>query len=160
MPGNLWRNTVAFAAIGSTGYNIMLLIHILSAFVAFAPAFVWPFVSMRLRQTGEPVGPTMSRLAGGNSLKIHGPAFVVMGFVGFGLAGMSEKVYSVSQTWLSIAAVLWFAGMGIFFGLLHPAEKRAAQGDEKAEKQIAMFSGILHLIVVVALYLMVWKPGV
>ena len=150
---------MAFAATTGTGYKIMLLIHILSAFVAFAPAFVWPFVSMRLRQTGEPVGPTLSRLAGGNSLKIHGPAFVVTGFVGFGLAGMSDKLYTMSQAWLSIAAVLWFVGMGIFFGILHPAEQKAAQGDAKAEKQIAMFSGILHLIVVVALYLMIWKPG-
>ena len=36
------------AAIGSTPYKIMLLLHIGSAFVAFAPAFVWPFVSVRL----------------------------------------------------------------------------------------------------------------
>ena len=155
---------MVIADIGSTPYNIMLLIHIGSAFVAFAPAFVWPFVSMRLRQAGEPIGPTIARLAGGNSVKIHGPAFVVTGFVGFGLAGMSgeingEKIYSVSQLWLSIAALLWFVGMGIFFGILGPAEKKAANGDAGAEKQIAMFSGILHLIVVVALYLMIWKPG-
>lgn len=150
---------MVIAEIGSTPYNIMLLIHIGSAFVAFAPAFVWPFVSMRLRQAGEPVGPTIARLAGGNSLKIHGPAFVVTGFVGFGLAGMSEKVFKMSQFWLSGAALLWFVGMGIFFGILHPAEKKVASGDASAEKQIAMFSGILHLIVVVALYLMIWKPG-
>ena len=54
---------MVIADIGSTPYNIMLLIHIGSAFVAFAPAFVWPFVSMRLRQAGEPIGPTIARLA-------------------------------------------------------------------------------------------------
>lgn len=150
---------MVIAEIGSTPYKIMLLIHVLSAFVAFAPAFVWPFVSVKLKQAGEPVGPTIARLAGGNSLKIHGPAFVVTGFVGFGLAGMSEKVFRMSQLWLSGAALLWFVGMGIFFGILHPAERKAAEGDPAAEKQIAMFSGILHLIVVVALYLMIWKPG-
>ena len=151
---------MVIAEIDSTPYNVMLFIHILSAIVAFAPAFVWPFVSMRLKKAGKPVGPTISELAGGNSLKIHGPSFVVTGFVGFGLAGMSEKVFKMSQLWLSGAALLWFVGMGIFFGILHPAEKRVANGDESAEKQIAMFSGILHLIVVVALYLMIWKPGV
>jgi uncharacterized membrane protein len=137
----------------------MLLIHIASAFVAFAPTFVWPFVAMRLRSAGEEAGPTIARLAGGNSVKIHGPAFVITGFVGFGLAGMSEKVFKMSQPWLSAAALLWFVGMGIFFGILGPAEKKAADGDASAEKQISMFSGILHLIVVVALYLMIWKPG-
>jgi len=154
-----------FAAIGSTPYRIMLLIHIGSAIVAFAPAFVWPFVAVRLRKAGEPVGATINRLAGGNTLKIHGPAYVVTGFVGFGLAGMSgdtadgEKFFSMSQTWLSIAALLWVAGMGIMFGLMNPAEKKAAQGDQDAEKKLSMYGGFLHLILFVALYLMIWKPG-
>lgn len=155
---------MVIAEIGSTPYRIMLLIHIASAVVAFAPAFVWPFVSVKLKKAGEPVGPTLSRLAGGNTLKIHGPAYVVTGFVGFGLAGMSgeingEKVFSMSQTWLSVAALLWFVGMGVMFGLINPAEKKAAEGDAAAEKQLSMFNGILHLILFVALYLMIWKPG-
>lgn len=155
---------MVIAEIGSTPYNIMLLLHIGSAFVAFAPAFVWPFVSVRLKKAGEPVGPTINRLAAGNTLKIHGPAYVVTGFLGFGLAGMAgeingENIFSMSQTWLSIAALLWFVGMGIMFGLMHPAEKKAADGDAAAEKQLSMYGGILHLILFVSLYLMVWKPG-
>jgi uncharacterized membrane protein len=150
---------MVIAEIGSTPYNIMLLLHIGSAFVAFAPAFVWPFVSVRLKKAGEPVGPTINRLAAGNTLKIHGPAYVITGFLGFGLAGMSDEVFRVRQTWLSIAALLWFVGMGIMFGLMHPAEKKAASGDAAAEKQLSMYGGILHLILFVSLYLMVWKPG-
>jgi uncharacterized membrane protein len=150
---------MVIAEIGSTPYKIMLLIHIASAFVAFAPAFVWPFVSVKLKKAGEPVGPTINRLAAGNTLKIHGPAYVITGFVGFGLAGMSEKVFRMSQTWLSLAALLWFVGMGIMFGLMNPAEKKAAEGDADAEKQLAMYGGILHLILFVALFLMIWKPG-
>ncbi len=150
---------MVIAEIGSTPYKIMLLIHIASAFVAFAPALVWPFVSVKLKKAGEPVGATIHRLAAGNTLKIHAPAYVITGFVGFGLAGMSEKVFRVSQTWLSIAAALWFLGMGLMFGLMHPAEKKAAAGDAAAEKQLSMYGGILHLILFVSLFLMVWKPG-
>ena len=147
------------AAIGSTPYKIMLLLHIGSAVVAFAPAFVWPVVSVRLKKAGEPVGVTINRLAGGNTLKIHGPAYFVTGFLGFGLAGMSEKVYRMSQPWLMVAAALWFGGMGIMFGLMNPAEKKAAAGDAQAEKMLSMCGGILHLILFVALFLMIWKPG-
>ena len=58
---------MVIAEIDSTPYNVMLFIHILSAIVAFAPAFVWPFVSMRLKKAGKPVGPTISELAGGST---------------------------------------------------------------------------------------------
>ena len=61
------------AAIGSTPYKIMLLLHIGSAFVAFAPAFVWPFVSVRLKKAGEPVGVTINRLAGGTRSRSTAP---------------------------------------------------------------------------------------
>lgn len=152
------------AAIGSTGYNVMLLLHIGSAFVAFGPSFVWPMVAVRLKAAGEPVGPNIARLAGGNTVKIHGPAYAVTGLLGFGLAGMAgeingENIYKMSQLWLSIAAVGWIAGLGIMFGLMGPAEKAAAAGDAAAEKKLSMFGGILHLILFVSLYAMVFKPG-
>ena len=153
------------AAIGSTGYNIMLVLHLASVIVAFAPVFVWPFVSMRLKKTGQPVGPTINKLAAGLTLKVHGPALVAVGFFGFALSGMSgdgpdgEKIYSVSSPWLSAAAVLWVLGMGIMFGFMVPAEKKTVQGDAAAEKMLSMLGGVLHLILFVSLYLMVWKPG-
>lgn len=155
---------MVLGAIGDTGYNIMLLIHVLAMFVAFAPAFVWPFVTMALRKSGDqdPVG-TVNRLAGGSSQRIYGPALAVGGLIGFGVAGMSKAgdtvVYSMSQTWLVVAALVWFIMLGIYFGLLAPAEKKLAEGDRSVEKMVGMGYGIVHLLVVIALYLMVFKPG-
>ena len=146
-------------AIGDTGYNVMLFIHLLAVIVAFAPSFVWPFVSVRLKKEGKPVGPTIAALTAGSSAKIHGPALAVAGIVGFGLAGMSEKVYRVADPWLSVAALLWFIALGVVFGLMAPAEKRIAAGDVGAEKILSMAGGILHLILAVQLYLMIFKPG-
>lgn len=146
-------------AIGDTGYNIMLLLHILAMIVAFAPSFVWPFVSVRLKKEGKPVGSTIAALTAGNSAKIYGPALAVGGFLGFGLAGMSNEVYKVSEPWLSVAALLWFIALGIVFGMMAPAEKRILQGDQGAEKILSMAGGILHLVIVLELYLMVFKPG-
>lgn len=157
---------MVLAAYMDTGYKVMLVVHILCFIVAFAPSFVWPFVARRLRQEGDQdIAGTINRLAGGNSSKIYGPAAALGGFIGFGLAGMSkpegsdEVFYSVADPWLTAAAVLWFLLLGIFFGLLAPAEKRIAEGDGSAAKIANAAGGAIHLIAAVALYLMVFKPG-
>lgn len=157
---------MVLGAIGDTGYNIMLLIHVLAMIVAFAPSFVWPFVSVALRKAGDqdPAG-TINRLNGGSTQKIYGPALAVGGLIGFGVAGMSkpasggDPIFAMSQTWLMIAALVWIIMLGIYFGLLAPAEKKLAQGDRSVEKMIGMGNGIMHLLIVIALYLMVFKPG-
>ena len=150
---------MVLAAFNGTGYKILLVLHILSVIVAFAPNFVWPFVSVRLRNANKPVGATINELASGNTRKIYGPAFFLAGFFGCGLVGMSEKVYSFSQTWISIALVLWFIGLGIMFGLMAPAEKKVQQGDEGAETKLSMYGGMLHLLLFLLLIDMVFKPG-
>ena len=148
-----------FAAYRDTGYNVVLFIHILAVIVAFSPAFVWPFVSVKLKKQGKPVGPAIGELAAGNTVKVHGPALAIAGIFGFGLVGMSKKLYTFSDPWISAAMLLWFIMLGVIFGLMLPAEKKAAAGDESADKLVSMAGGIMHLLLVVVLYLMIFKPG-
>lgn len=148
-----------FAAYRDTGYNVVLFIHILAVIVAFAPGFVWPFVSVKLKKEGKPVGPAIGDLAAGNTAKVHGPALVIAGIFGFGLVGMSEKLYTFSDPFVSAAMLVWFLIMGVVFGMMLPAEKKAAAGDEGADKIISMAGGILHLLLAVELYIMIFKPG-
>lgn len=143
----------------SFGYKLFFLLHILSVIVAFAPGFVWPVVSVNLKKQQKPVGPAIGALAAGNSTKVHGPALVLSGFFGFGLIGMSDKVWEFSQSWISVAMLLWFIMIGVLFGMMIPAEKRSAAGDESADKIVAMSSGILHLLLLLMLVDMIWKPG-
>ena len=153
------------ASSNTTGYKLMLFIHILAVIVAFAPAFVWPFVSVKLKKQGKPVGPAIGELAAGNTVKVHGPALVVAGIFGFGLVGMSkpegasEAIFSFGDAWISAAMLVWFLMLGIIFGLMLPAEKKAAAGDEGADKIISMAGGIMHLLLAVMLFLMIFKPG-
>ena len=147
------------ATVDSSAYKVLLFLHILSVIIAFAPAFVWPFVSVRLRKANQPVGATINQLAGGNTLKIHGPAFAASGIFGFGLIGVSDKVWAFDQTWISIAMLLWFLGLGVMFGLMAPAEKKAEAGDEGAEAKLTMYGGMLHLLLFLLLVDMIWKPG-
>ena len=151
---------MVLGAIGDTGYNIMLFIHILAMIVAFAPSFVWPFVNVTLRNTGDAdPAATINRMNAGSIQRIYGPALVLGGLVGFGLAGMSEKVYSMSQTWLVLAAIVWVALIAIYFGLITPTERKISAGDSSAAKMLGMAHGIVHLLAAVGLLLMVFKPG-
>ena len=150
---------LALVPVNTFGYKLMLFLHILSVIVAFAPAFVWPFASVKLKKEGKPVGPAIGALAAGNTAKIHGPALVLVGLFGFGLVGMSDDVFSFSQSWVMAAGTLWFIMLGVIFGLMLPAEKKSAAGDESADKLVSMAGGIMHLLLFVMLFLMIWKPG-
>lgn len=143
----------------SFGYKLLFLLHILSVIVAFAPAFVWPVVSVQLKKQNKPVGPTIGALAAGNTTKVHGPALVLVGIFGLGLVGMSDGIWEFSQSWVSVAFLLWFIMLGVLFGLMLPAEKKAAAGDESADKIVSMAGGILHLLLLLMLIDMIWKPG-
>lgn len=143
----------------SFGYKLMLLLHIVAVIVAFAPNFVWPFVSVKLKKAGKPVGPAIGELAEGNTAKIHGPALVLAGIFGFGLVGMSDKAWEFSQAWVGAGMLVWFLLMGVFFGLMLPAEKKAHAGDAGADKILSMAGGIIHLLLTIELIIMIWKPG-
>ncbi len=120
---------------------------------------MWPIVSARLAKEGKPVGPTIGALAAGNTAKIHGPALVLAGVFGFGMIGMSDKVFKFSQSWVSIAMLIWFGMIGVIYGLMVPAEKLAHGGDEAAGKKLAMFNGIIHLLLLLMVIDMIWQPG-
>ena len=81
------------------------------------------------------------------------------GLFGFALAGMSEKAYSMSQTWLSIAAVLWIVLLAVIVLVARPAVKALASGDLAARGRVMASTGITHLVLIVMLYLMIFKPG-
>jgi uncharacterized membrane protein len=147
------------AAIDDFGYRLFFLLHILSIIVAFGPGFVWPVVAARLRKEGQPLGTTLAKIQSGNTTRIQGPALVAAGVFGFAMVGMSDKAWKFSQSWVSIAMVLWFVMLGVLVALLVPAERKAGDGDEAAGPRVAMFSGILHLLLLLMLIDMIWKPG-
>jgi uncharacterized membrane protein len=133
----------------------MLLIHILAVVIGFAPAWLTP-VLMRLTAAGDKAAADGLETS---ILRFSLPGIAVAGLLGFGLAGMSDKVYSMSQTWLSTAAVLWLILLAVIAFVARPAIKAFRDGDEGARKMVMMSTGITHLILVVTIGLMIWKPG-
>lgn len=162
------------AAIDSFGYNVVLLLHLLTAIVAFAPAFVWPVLNRQRRLEGTTGDQPASQISGdpipataptGGAISaiidpiIHGGALVVSGLFGSALVGMSSKVYEFGQTWVSIAFLLWILMVVVLFAGLVPAQRAIREGKVAAEQRLAMSYGGLHLLLLLQIIVMVWKPG-
>ena len=147
-----------FAAPGDTGYNVMLFVHILLVMAAFAPAFVHPVLATQSNALTTEQGKVLGFIAQ-NSQRIYSVALILAGLVGFGLAGMSDDVYSLGDGWLIASILLWVAMNGVLHAIQIPAEKAWAAGDSSAEQKVQMGGAILTLLMLVMLYLMVFKPG-
>ncbi len=143
------------AAMDSTGYKIVLLIHVLAVIVGFAPPWLSP-VLVRLTAGGDKAAADGLDVS---ILRFSLPGIGLAGLLGFGLAGMSDKVFKMSQTWLSIAAVLWIIQLVLLFFVARPAIKSFRDGNAEARGRIMMVTGISHVLLVVMLYLMIFKPG-
>lgn len=146
---------VVFAAYNSTGYKIVLFIHVLAIIIGFAPLWLTP-VLVRLTAAGDKAAADGLDVS---ILRFSLPGIGLAGILGFGLAGMSDKYFSLSQTWLSISAVLWVVLMAVLIFVARPAIKAFRDGNAAARGRIMMATGISHLILVVTLYLMIFQPG-
>ena len=150
---------MTFAAVGDTGYNIMLFLHILTAFVAFAPAFVHPFLGEQSKQLDEGSKRQVYGFILQNGRRVYLPALVVTGILGFGLVGMSSDVFELSQGWVIASIIVWIAINGILHAVVIPAEKAVGAGDDSAESRIAAGGMLATVLFLVMLYLMIFKPG-
>ena len=130
----------------STGYRIVAMLHILTAVVAFGPVFLYP----ALHRAGQT--ETIAKL----HLRMSLPALVLVWVLGMGLTGMSEDAYEVSQTWLVLSIINWVILVVVSWFLIRPSLTDAS---DAARSKLAMGSGITHVLLVVGLYLMVFKPG-
>lgn len=143
------------AAIGDTGYNSMLLLHVLTAFIGFAPAWLWPILARQVG-SGNPQAATNLEVS---ILRYSLPGLVASGLLGFGVAGMSQKVFRMSQPWLVAAFCFWMALIAIYVFVARPAIAKLRQGNLEARPKLGMATGASHSILVVMLYLMIFKPG-
>ena len=147
------------AAYRETGYNVMLFLHILTALVAFAPAFVHPLLSNQTKALDATNRGQVLGMIAGNGRRIYAPALILTGLFGFAMQGMSDGVIEFSQTWFWLAIVLWLGMNGILHAMLLPAERAVAGGDDSAAKRVDAGGAILTVLLLVMLYLMVFQPG-
>ena len=145
--------------IGSTGYDVMLFLHIAAVLVAMAPAFTHPLLERQSRSLDPASRSALLGFIAQNTRRVYAPALILIGLFGFGLVGMSDEVWEFGQTWVWLAILVWLAMNGVLHAMLLPAERALGSGDESAGKKVETSGQILTVMLLVMLYLMVFKPG-
>jgi len=138
---------LVIAAVGDNGYNFVLVLHILSAIVAFSPAIA-TIVTPKAIATGDDVVRT-GRI-------VYGPALIVTGLLGIVLVLMSDEAWEFSDGWVSIAFLGWIALVGVYQALVI---RGARAGGDAGRRQVVLGGQIVAALAVVLVYLMVFKPG-
>lgn len=130
----------------SNGYRIMGLLHVLAVIVAFGPQFAYP----ALKRAGATA--TIARL----HMRLVLPALVLVPILGLGMVGMSDDAIEMGDTWIVLSLIGWVAIAAVSWFMVRPALERDSP-DTRAK--LASGTGVTHLLMVVILYLMVFKPG-
>ena len=157
---------MVLAAVYDNTYNLFLLIHIASFLVAFAPAVINPLLERHFAANGgDPVLRTWGAFTRDYTKRISLGALVVLLVTGVILIllseipGTDENAWEFSQTWVSLAFLGWFAIGGVVSAMILKGEKLIAEGDMKGRDLVAKGGPIATLLMVVMLYLMIFKPG-
>lgn len=134
----------------STGYQLLGFLHVLAAIVAFGPVLMYP----SLRGTER-----IAKL----HMRMTLPALTLVWVLGMGMVGMGKlpgdgdvKAWEMSDTWIVLALLCWVVAMAASWFLIRPA---LTDQSEAATKKFGAGIGITHLVLVVTLYLMIFKPG-
>jgi uncharacterized membrane protein len=157
-------------------YRLLLLLHILTATVGFGAVAFNGLYRIRARQHD---GDTQLLLLEENGYLTSIAEYLIYAAFVFGLlVGLASKGYwSFSQSWLSLAMLLYLVEIGLLHGIIHRAEREyrdllvrvnATGGDgqpeevgslEQLEKRISLGWGGFDVIFLFILYLMVFTPG-
>jgi len=125
--------------------RIMYVIHILSAIAAFGPLFLYP----RLQRAGATA--EVARL----HMRLVFPALIVLWVAGMGMAGIA-KISLAGTPFITSSILLWLIALAVSWFMIRPALNDPG---EETRKIMAAGIGVTHLILVVSLYLMIFKPG-
>ena len=163
-------------------FKLMYLGHLTMVIVGFGSVVVGSFLQARARGLDPAEGLIVSHVNYLMSKSLTTGPVVLAGVFGLLLVVLSDKVYTFSQTWVSIAFLLYFGVVGVVVFLLNPNARaidelgtKLADGSvtvsktggppaevaeiEERSKKAAMYTGIVQLLWVFLLLDMIWKPG-
>lgn len=147
-------------------YDIVLVVHILAVVIAFGVVFAYPLIDAQIRKAGPGDVVALHRLHLVLARRLIAPAMVVVLLAGFYLA---LDRWSLGDPWISATLTILIILFGLVGAVLTPTDKRladlaerglAASADyERESRKAALFGSAALLLVIVAIFLMVAKPG-
>jgi len=154
-------------------FNIILLLHIAAAIVGFGGMFAHGAYTAKAFRLPAGEAKTVLNATQGATKLAEYAIYAVMP-LGIVLIAVSDGDFSMGAPWVSASFVVWFVMLGLHHALVRPSVKifaaraEALPADhtlsldgevEAASRKMMIGEAVGQLMIVVALILMVWKPG-
>ena len=170
---------VAFGGVNSGIYKFLLVLHILSAIVGLGAVMLNGLYAAQVQKRPGPAGRAVFE-ANLYVSQIAEYVIYAIAVLGIALIYTSDTVWKFSQTWPWLSLLLYLIAIGISHAVMKPGARRmvevmtemeeapppaggappqAAQMQEIGQR-LGIGGATLDIIVVVILFLMIWKPGV
>lgn len=166
----------------SFAYKVVLFLHLGCAIVGFGSSFVYPVLAAKARKLSPPEAYAINSSVLSTGTYVTSYPIYATGAFGVLLILLSDKAWTFSQAWISIAFVIFFVSVAIAVFLHSPnlkamvalQEKLASgnatptEGGPPAEvlelqergPKAQLYGGILHVMFLLMLLDMVFKPGI
>ncbi len=152
-------------------YDVVLFVHVLAVVVAFGVTFAYPLLGAVARRSSGSELAALHRFQVALTRLLITPAMVVVLAAGLYLA---LDRWSLGDGWISATLAILVVLFGLVGAVLAPTERRLValverdvQGGgrpgpeyEREARTYAIAGGLAILLVVVAVFVMVTKPGV
>lgn len=152
-------------------YDVVLTIHILAVVVAFGVVFAYPVLDAWFRHALPANLAKLHELHLALGQRVITPAMVVVLLAGLYLA--LQDPWRLGDPWISATFAILLVLFGLVGAVLTPGDRRLAQlaerdagagggpsaDYERERKRTDAFGGLALLLVIVATFLMVGKPG-
>ncbi len=145
-------------------YDVVVFVHVLAVVVAFGVTFAYPVMFAVAGRAGTDL-VALHRFEVALTRRLITPAMVVVLLAGIYL---TVDRWDFSEPWISAALAIIIVIFGLVGGVLAPSERRALElaerdpgGDEYAReaRKLGIVGSLATLLVVVAIFVMVTKPG-
>lgn len=170
---------------GSTGYDLVLVVHLLTVIVGFGTVMLNGLRGAEAKKRPGPGGLAIGE--SGHRVNTVAEYFIyAVPVFGIALVFMSDDNWTFGQTWVWLSLLLYVIGIAVSHAVLIPAEKRmnalaaelvaarpppagapgggpppqVAEMEALEKKKLAPAGTFLNLLVVVVVFLMVFKPGI
>ena len=168
------------AGFNSGPYQVLLVIHLLTAGFGFGGAAMTAFATRRTindaledsPESNEPVHPAAAAVAQRSNryvlTRFADVSVYVAGLAGFAAVLLDDR-WDFRQGWVTIGLVLYFAWLTLAHGAVRPTTQKLLAALDAGNSEPAVISGLLRrwrtldamasLVVVAAIAVMVTKPG-
>ena len=150
-----------------TFYDVVLTVHIVAVVVAFGVMFAYPVMDAQVRRAGPADVAALHRLQVALGRRVIVPAMTVVLLAGLYL---TFDRWSFDEPWIGATFAILFVLFGLGGAVFAPTDLRLAELAERGEtgsaeyareaRKARMFGALSLVLVVVAIFLMVAKPGV